>query len=92
MLLLALAADPPRLNLPYNELSKRIEKVCRADTPQAASIYQACSQMAKMALDMYPTQRVLEYDEEILDIVDPYLLFFLRWSGKLANLSNLEST
>ena len=41
-----------------------------------------------MALDMYPAQRVLEYDEEILDIVDPYLLFFLRWSGKLASLSN----
>jgi hypothetical protein len=89
--LLAIAGPPPRLNFPYNELSRRIQKLCSGETPQAASIYQACSQMAKMALDMYPGQRVLEWDDDdILDVIDPYFLFFLRWSGKLANLKQSE--
>jgi hypothetical protein len=84
--LLAIAADPPRLNFPYNELSRRIQRTCGSETPQPASIYQVCSQMAKMALDMYPGQRVIEWDDNdsLLDIVDPYFLFYLRWSGRLA--------
>jgi hypothetical protein len=90
-ILLALASDPPRLNLPYNELSRRIQNICRTDTPQAASIYQACSQMSKMAEDMYPSQRVVEWDDSdsLLDIIDPYFLFYLRWSGKLDSLVGL---
>jgi hypothetical protein len=86
--LLSLAADPPRLNFHYNELSRRLQSVSSKETPQAASVYQACSQIGKMALDMYPSQRVVEWDEDdsLLDIVDPYFLFYLRWSGKLAAL------
>jgi hypothetical protein len=87
-ILLAVAADPPVLSFPYNELSRRVQRVARGETPQSASIYQACSQIAKMALEMYPGQRVLEWDsDDILDVIDPYFLFFLRWSGKLASLA-----
>lgn len=86
--LLAIAADPPCLSMPYNALSKRIQSVCVSETPQSASIYQACSQMAKMALEMYPDQRVLEWDEDdIVEIADPYFLFYVRWSGKLNTLA-----
>lgn len=85
--LLAVAADPPRLSFPYNELSRRIQATCSAETPQSASVYQACAQMAKMALAMYPDQRVFEWgDSDILDVVDPYFLFYLRCSGKLDSL------
>lgn len=82
--LLAIAADPPCLSIPYNALYKRIEAACTRGTPQSASIYQACGQIAKMALEMYPDQRVVEWEEdEIMEIEDPYFLFYLRWSGKL---------
>lgn len=87
--LLALAFDPPRLSDHYNELFNRIVKVCcGGETPQAASIYQTCSQLSRMADQMYRDQRVLEWDESesILEIVDPYFLFYLRASGKLANM------
>lgn len=86
--LLAIAADPPRLSFTYPELSRRIGNVSPSDTPQPASIYQTCSQVAKMAVDMYPAQRVIEWDddESMLNIVDPYFLFFLRWSGRLERL------
>jgi hypothetical protein len=84
---MAAAADPPRLSLPYNELSRRIQSVCSGETPQSASVYQACSQMSKMAVDMYPGQRVLEWDDsDVLDVVDPYFLFYIRWSGRLGTL------
>ncbi len=86
--LLAIAADPPCLSLPYNALYKRIEAACKSDTPQSASIYQACTQIARMALEMYPDQRVLEWDnDDIIEIEDPYFLFYLRWSGKLQQLA-----
>lgn len=41
-----------------------------------------------MAEDMYPSQRVIEWDDSdsLLDIIDPYFLFYLRWSGKLDSL------
>lgn len=88
--LLSLASDPPRLSMPYNELSRRIQRICTGETPQAASVYQASEQIAKIALEMYPNERVIEWeDDNLLDIIDPYLLFFLRWSGKLANLARL---
>jgi hypothetical protein len=86
--LLAIAADPPCLSMHYNALYKRIEAICKSDTPQSASIYQACTQIARMALEMYPDQRVLEWDEDdIMEIEDPYFLFYLRWSGKLQQLA-----
>jgi hypothetical protein len=87
--LLAISAEPPRLIFPYNELARRIQDVCVDEAPQAASVYQACTQLAKLALDMYPGQRVVEWDEDdILHIVDPYFLFSVRWSGKLAALAH----
>jgi hypothetical protein len=85
----AIGADPPRLSFPYNELSRRIQAICREDSPQAASIYQACAQMSRMAEDMYSEQRVIEWDDDdsLFDIIDPYFLFYLRWSSKLASLA-----
>ena len=41
--------------------------------------------MTKLAQDKFPAERVIDWDEhkQILDIPDPYLLFYLRWSGRL---------
>lgn len=87
--LMAIAHDPVRLSFPYNELYNRIQAVSPYDVPQAASIYQACSQMAQIAEARSPTERIVEWDEErsVLEIVDPYLLFYLRWSTKLDSMA-----
>jgi hypothetical protein len=41
--------------------------------------------MTRLALDKFPTERVIDWDDQtqILDIPDPYFLFYLRWSGRL---------
>lgn len=86
--LLALADDPPKSSFTYQDLSRRIARVSPAGTPQPASIFQACSQIAKIASDMSGENRVIEWDgdESILEIVDPYFLFFLRHSDHLSYL------
>lgn len=86
--LLAIANNPVRLSFPYNELYDRIQSVCRYSVPQAASIYQACNQIAQIAEERSPTERIVEWDSDssILEIVDPYFLFYLRWSNRLRTL------
>lgn len=89
--LLAVASDPPCLSFSYTgELTNRIQRVCKgSESPQAASIYQACSQIARMAHERYPDERIIEWDdqESLLEIIDPYFLFYLRWSARLRSLA-----
>jgi hypothetical protein len=87
-LLIAMATSPPRLSFNYNELSRRIDMACRAGSPNTQSIYQALQQMASIAQDMSPNERVLDWDEDhhLLDIGDPYFLYYLRWSDALTEL------
>jgi hypothetical protein len=42
--------------------------------------------MAKLALEKFLNERAIDWDEQkqILAIPDPYLLFYLRWSGRLS--------
>ena len=85
--MLAIAASPPRLSFDYNELNRRVHVTCLGETPQPQSVYQSLQQMAKMAESMFPSERVLEYDgHDLLDIVDPYFLYYLRWSGRLGKM------
>lgn len=88
--LLAIAEDPPRMGLPYQELMARIERVCTADSPVGSSVKEACKQIRDFALAMYPNQRIIDFDDEAatdtLSIVDPYFLFYLRSSTKLEAL------
>jgi hypothetical protein len=41
--------------------------------------------MTKLAQEKFPKERAVDWDEQkqVLDIPDPYLLFYLRWSGRL---------
>lgn len=89
--LLALAKNPPLLEIPYQALIDRIASVCPEDPPSGSSVISACKQMAQMARAMHPDQRIIEFDDDagagVLSIVDPYLLFFLRASKKLQGLA-----
>ena len=81
----AIASDPPRLSLKYSELMERAAAICTSEAPVGSSVTSACVQMAKLAKEKFPLERVIDWDEEkqTLDIPDPYLLFYLRWSGRL---------
>ncbi|MFZ1939084.1 MAG: hypothetical protein WBA18_21160 [Terracidiphilus sp.] len=87
VILKAVAADPPQLAFSYDELLERAAKVCEGESPVGSSVITTCSQMAKIALDKFPRERTIDWDESksVFDLPDPYLMFYLRWSGRLRN-------
>jgi hypothetical protein len=84
--LLAMKADPPRLAFKYDDLLRRVAAVCEGECPSGSSISQALAQMEKIAA-LVQDAPVLEWDEDVLDIIEPYFLFFLRGSSYLKTLA-----
>lgn len=84
VVLKALALDPPRLTIGYSDLVKRVEKVIKvgSDVPTGSSVANACTHISAIA-NSSSSQQVIEWDSEndVIDIQDPYLLFYLRWNS-----------
>jgi hypothetical protein len=81
----AVASDPPRLAYSYDELLTRTAAICVGEPPVGSSVVGTCLHISKLAHEKFPSERAIDWDEQkqILDIPDPYLLFYLRWSGRL---------
>ena len=84
--LLAMKADPSRLAFSYEEIMKRVKLVCVDESPVGSSVVESLGQMSNLAKTVQPAP-VIEWDEDVLDIVEPYFLFFLRCSPRLAHLA-----
>lgn len=81
LILRAVALDPPELTQRYATLQRRIQSLCTNDQPSGSSVTGACSHIASIANDS-ENRNIIEWDSDsdVLDIRDPYLLFYLRWS------------
>ncbi|MGE0395936.1 MAG: hypothetical protein AB7T06_04340 [Kofleriaceae bacterium] len=83
----AIAMDPPRLAIHKDELTKRLDELCKGKNPDGASVVRACIQLGQIAQSTYAAHSgpSLEWDEQdsVLVLPDPYLLFYLRCSGLL---------
>lgn len=84
-ILKSISLDPPHLSFNYDEINARIRILCVEGTPSGSSVIGSCQHIARLALDNFPAERVIDWDDQkfILDIPDPYLLFYLRWSNRL---------
>ena len=84
----AIAQEPPQLSFSYSDITKRVSSICVTEDPVGSSIVSTCQQMEKLALEKLPNERVIEWDEQkqVLDVPDPYLIFYLRWSDHLGDL------
>ena len=82
----AMASDPPRLAFPYDDLKKRVARICKGAQPAGSSVKASCEQISKLAFEIFPKERVIEWDEQktVMDVPDPYLLFYMRWSDWLS--------
>ena len=80
----ALSINPPQLNFRYQALVDRIKSLCVKDTPSGSSITSACQHATSIANDAADTV-IIEWDSEndVFDIRDPYLLFYLRWADPI---------
>jgi hypothetical protein len=43
--------------------------------------------MPEIALDLEPSAQIIEWSDDVLDIVDPYFLYYLRCSPRIASLA-----
>lgn len=86
--LLSLVQDPARLSLRYDEILSRVKSICVGEVPVGSSINAALEQIAKLSQDINDGNSIIEWDEDVLDIVEPYLLFYLRGSGRLLQLGS----
>jgi hypothetical protein len=84
--LVSLCQDPPLLSFTYDQLMDRIIAVCGEERPVGSSVNSALAQMEKLSVSLSPQVPILEWDENVLEIVDPYFLFFLRSSRQLETL------
>ncbi|MGQ2968002.1 MAG: hypothetical protein ACT6RF_04570 [Allorhizobium sp.] len=88
--LLAISAEPPQLTFTYDNLLDRVQSITVDEKPVGSSISQALSQMdTPLSKNLSPLVPLLEWDENILTIIEPYFLFFLRSSSKLLSLGKV---
>ncbi len=80
IILFAMSCNPPERTIRYANLQGRIATVCLEGGPSGSSVTGACAHMSDIANDA-ENRVIVEWDveNEVLDIRDPYLLFFLRW-------------
>ncbi len=82
----ALAMDPPSLAVNKDELNRRLDELCSGKHPDGASVVRTCTTLGQIAQGFAaPSGPSLEWDdqEHVVVLTDPYLLFYLRWSGLL---------
>lgn len=84
--LLAIKEDPPALSLSYEQILARATKTCQGDSPVGSSLSESLKQMDGLA-KLVQTAPVIEWDENVLDVVEPYFLFFLRCSPFIQQLA-----
>ncbi len=81
LIIKAIALNPPELTIRYPNLQTRIASLCSSEIPSGSSVTGACFHMCSIANDS-ENQNIIEWDgdNDVIDIRDPYLLFFLRWA------------
>jgi hypothetical protein len=85
LILAAISVNPPELTIRYQNLNKRLGSICQGEPPSMSSIAAACIHLTGVANDA-ENKVVMEWDtaNDVLDIRDPYFLFYLRWVASIA--------
>jgi hypothetical protein len=85
-LLLALAATGPKSVISYDDLRSSLNGVLSSQVPQKHEITSALKHLAKISREG-GAEAAIDWDEDKreINLVDPYLRFFLRWQIKPPN-------
>jgi hypothetical protein len=89
-ILLAIKKDPAQLSFSYDNVIARVKSVCTDESPVGSSVTSALTQMSTLGEEVQPGTSPISWDGDTLDIADPYFLFYLRCSGKLAELGQIS--
>ena len=85
--LLAISLDPGVLEMNYKEMTDRVSIVCSKDKqPIGSSMNEALKQMNNISKETLGPD-ILEWDEDRLSIMDPYFVFYIKYSQILQELA-----
>lgn len=91
LLFIAISEDPPVLSFSLDDIKNRFERLLATNEklPRQLSIANAVANMEKIMRTTVPKLDTVEWKRQCLYVLDPFLLFYLRWSSnwKLCTLS-----
>ncbi len=84
LVLLALKEDPPVTKMSIDELKDRLKRILgvAVDVPSTSTLSAIINKIVAIVKEIMPDLDALEYKEKYLYILDPFLLFYMRWCGK----------
>lgn len=82
LLFIAISEDPPVLSFSIESIKYRFEQLLATSekSPRPLSIANAVTNMEKIIRAIVPKLDTVEWKNQQLYILDPFLLFYLRWS------------
>jgi hypothetical protein len=87
VILLGLAGTGPKAVVPYDELRSELNAILADQVPQKHEITSALKHLAKLSRE-FGTESAIDWDDDKreINLVDPYLRFYLRWQIRKGNL------
>ena len=82
LILLSISADPPVLKITLDEIRQRMEKIVSSEEtlPTALSLSKMLKHVEEIIHQTIPDSDTLDWKNSTLYILDPFLLFYLRWN------------
>ena len=77
----SLAENPPLMGLTIDDIKDRVNKIVgdNENKPDRQKIKNTVTQIQKLINDKEDIYKVLEWKDEMIYIIDPLFLFYLRW-------------
>lgn len=88
-ILLAVSLGEARRDFSYDEIMSRVKSVCVGESPTGSSVQGSLSHMHNIAHEM-SISPVLDWEEDILTVTDPYFAFYLRASRQLDRIQRKD--
>ena len=81
LFLLSLSIDPPMMKLTSTEIHERMTRILRdgEDAPNGMNLANVVKHSEHIIKESVPALDTLEWQNSTLYILDPFLLFYLRW-------------
>ena len=79
IILKAIADNPPRVEISFEHISKRVQKNVKNEKITAKKIRDTLKNLQKIMYEQIPLYQVFEWKDDMIHILDSLFLFYIRW-------------
>lgn len=79
IILKAIADNPPRVEISFEHISKRVQKNVKNQKITAKKIRDTLKNLQKIMDEQIPLYQVFEWKDDMIHILDSLFLFYIRW-------------